>query len=142
MANQAKLGEVVFSVGDLVKIHQKIIEKDKERTQIFEGMVISIKGSGENKSFTVRRIGSGNIGIERIWPLNSPWILKLEVVKKGKVRRAKLYYLRKRAGKKATKVKVLEKKLASKKPEVSKKIDEEKKSGGTRRKAGPKTSKK
>jgi large subunit ribosomal protein L19 len=95
MANQAKIGEVIFSVGDKVKVYQKIQEGDKIRTQPFEGIVISIKGSGENKMFTVRKIAADGIGVERIWPLNSPWIEKIKVLRKGKVRRAKLYYLRK-----------------------------------------------
>lgn len=104
MANQAKFGETTFSVGDTVIVSQKIIEGGKTRTQPFEGIVIAIKGRGENKTFTVRKIATGGIGVERIWPLNSPWITKIQVKKKGKVRRAKLYYLRKRVGKLAKKV--------------------------------------
>ncbi len=104
MANRAQHQGETFNVGDTVKVHQKIIEGGKERIQIFAGMVIAIRGMGDNKSFTVRRISSGNVGVERIWPLLSPWILKLEIVKRGKVRRAKLYYLRKRVGKQAARV--------------------------------------
>ncbi|MFC1727486.1 50S ribosomal protein L19 [Patescibacteria group bacterium] len=104
MANQAQLNETVFRVGDSVRVHQKIIEGEKERIYVFEGIVISIRGSGENKSFTVRRIAAGNIGVERIWPLSSPWLVKIDVLKHGKVRRAKLYYLRDRVGRKATRV--------------------------------------
>jgi len=96
MANQAKFDKTTFSVGDLVKVSQRILEQGKERTVTFQGMVIRIKGRGEGKTFTVRRIGAGKIGIERIFPLSSPTLSKVEVVKKGKVRRAKLYYLRKR----------------------------------------------
>lgn len=96
MANRAKIGEVSFSVGDKVAVSQKIQEGDKIRSQIFEGIVIAIKGREENKTFTVRKIAGGGIGVERIWPLNSPWITKISVKKKGKVRRAKLYFLRKR----------------------------------------------
>lgn len=110
MANQAKFGETTFGSGDLVRISVRLIEQEKkggktkkeqkierrERTQIFEGIVIAIRGREENKSFTVRRIGSGGIGIERIFPLSSPWITKIEVRKKGDVRRAKLSYLRQR----------------------------------------------
>lgn len=118
MANQAKLGETTFSVGDQVKVHQKIIEGKKERTTVFEGIVIAIRGRGENKSFTVRRIGTANVGIERIWPLFSPWLEKIEVKKKGQVRRAKLYYLRDRVGKKAVRIK---EKVKKKKPKVTKK---------------------
>ena len=118
MANQAKFGETTFSVGDQVKVHQKIIEGKKERTTVFEGIVISIRGRGENKSFTVRRIGAANIGIERIWPLSSPWLKKVEVKKEGQARRAKLYYLRGRVGKKAVRIK---EKAVKKKPKRTKK---------------------
>lgn len=83
-----------FHIGDIVRVHQKIQEEGKTRTQIFEGMVIAIRGEGGNKSFTVRRIGTGGIGIERIFPLYSPLIERVEVKAKGAVRRAKLYYLR------------------------------------------------
>lgn len=96
MANQAKFGKTTFSVGDVVKVSHKISEEGKERTITFQGMVIRIKGRGEGKTFAVRRIGAGKIGIEMIFPLASPSLAKVEVVKKGKVRRAKLYYLRKR----------------------------------------------
>lgn len=109
---------VTFHVGDTVRVHYKLIEKEKvagktkrevheeshERTQVFEGIVISIKGIGMNAMFTVRRVGAGRIGIERILPVHSPWIKNLEVKKMGKVRRAKLYYLRDRIGKSATKI--------------------------------------
>ena len=125
MALKAKIGETAFSVGDLVKVHQKIIEGGKERTQIFEGLVIGIKGREENKSFTVRRIATGNIGVERIWPLNSPWVLKLEVIKRSKVRRAKLYYLRERIGKRAAKIKTREEKPVLK-PKKAKKTSKKK----------------
>ena len=88
-----------FGVGDTVRVLQKIKEGDKERTQAFEGMVIGIKGREENKSFTVRRIGAQQIGVERIFPLEVPTIEKVEVVRKGTkgVRRAKLYYTREKS---------------------------------------------
>lgn len=119
MANQAVIGQKTFHVGDTVRVHYKLIEKEKvagkakrevkeevrERTQIFEGIVISIKGADENKMFTVRKIASAGIGVERIFPLNSPWIKKITIKKKGKVRRAKLYYLRKKMGREAEKLK-------------------------------------
>ncbi len=117
MANQAKFGETTFSVGDQIKVHQKIIEGKKERTTVFEGIVIGIRGRGENKSFTVRRIGVANVGIERIWPISSPWLQKIEVKKKGQVRRAKLYYLRDRVGKRAVRIK---EKTGKKKPKTTK----------------------
>ncbi|HYG77698.1 MAG TPA: 50S ribosomal protein L19 [Planctomycetota bacterium] len=91
-----------FKSGDTVDVHVKIVEGEKERIQIFSGIVIGIKGSGVNESFTVRRL-VGNEGVERVWPLHSPSIDKIEVKKSGKVRRAKLYYLRDRVGK-ATRV--------------------------------------
>ena len=85
-----------FGVGDMVKVHLKIHEGDKERTQIFDGMVISIKNRDVNQTFTVRKIGAANVGIERIFQLTSPFLQKVEVVKPGTqgVRRAKLYYIR------------------------------------------------
>jgi len=92
-----------FSPGDTVKIHYKIKEGEKERIQIFEGTVIAIKNKGLSKTFTVRKFSYG-VGVERIFPLYSPLISKIEVVKKGKVRRAKLYYIRKIVGEKASKV--------------------------------------
>ena len=87
-----------FAAGDTVKVHVLVREGDKERSQIFQGAVIRRKGSGVNETFTVRKI-SGGIGVERIFPLHSPQISKIEVVRKGKVRRSKLYYLRALKGK-------------------------------------------
>lgn len=126
MANQAtwvsKEGEtekkVPFNVGDTVRVHYKLIEKEQvagktkrevktethERTQVFEGIVIAVRGSLENQMITVRKIGVGAVGIERIFPLMSPWVKNIEVKKHGAVRRAKLYYLRSRTGKSASKI--------------------------------------
>lgn len=118
MAKQTKANGIEFGVGDTVVVHQKIQEAKKMRAQPFEGIVIAIKGRGMNKSFTVRKISTGQIGVERIWPLNSPWIEKIEVKRRGKVRRAKLYYLRERVGKKAVKIK--EKKVKKTAPEAKK----------------------
>lgn len=92
-----------FNIGDTVKIHVKIKEGDKERIQIFEGTVIAKKHGGIQETFTVRRLSYG-VGVERTFPVNSPKIDKIEVTRRGKVRRAKLYYLRDRVGK-ATRVK-------------------------------------
>lgn len=104
MAQHIKTERFNFSVGDKVKVYQLIKEDDKERTQIFEGIVIAIKKK-KPATFTVRKIGAQKVGVERIWPIDSPWIKKIEVVEKGRVRRAKLYYTRKKQGKKRKKVK-------------------------------------
>lgn len=103
MALNAIIKDTLFSVGDTVRVNQKIEEGDKSRNQVFEGLVIGIKGRGESKSFTVRRIGAQNVGIERIYQLGSPTISSIEVVRKGRsgVRRAKLYYTRELKSKKA-----------------------------------------
>ena len=92
-----------FAIGDTVKVHVKIKEGDRERIQVFEGTVIARKHSGVSETFTVRRVSYG-VGVERVFPVHSPNIDKLEIVRKGKTRRAKLYYLRDRVGK-AAKVK-------------------------------------
>ena len=89
-----------FSPGDSVKVYVKVVEGGRERTQAFEGVVIRRQGSGARETFTVRRVTFG-IGVERIFPVHSPSVTRIEVVKRGKVRRAKLYYLRKRTGKAA-----------------------------------------
>jgi len=95
-----------FKPGDTVKVYYKIVEGDKVRVQFFQGIVIAKDGSGTNQTFTVRKIASGGIGVEQIFPLHSPAITNIEVVRRGKVRRAKLYYLREKVGK-AAKVKEL-----------------------------------
>ncbi|MBR6101567.1 MAG: 50S ribosomal protein L19 [Ruminococcus sp.] len=90
----------VVNIGDTVKVHVRIAEGDKSRIQIFEGTVIAKKHGGINETFTVRRVAHG-CGIERVFPVHSPVVEKVELVRSGKVRRAKLYYLRKRVGKAA-----------------------------------------
>ena len=97
-AAQMKSDPGQFKVGDTVKIHFKIIEGKTERVQIYEGLVIAIKNSKAGKTFTVRKISYG-VGVERVFPLHSPRIVKVEVVRPGKVRRAKLYYIREKIGK-------------------------------------------
>ena len=87
--------------GELVRVSVKVKEGEKIRIQVFEGTVISVRGVGDSKTFTVRKIGTGGIGVERIWPLKSPNIQNIESKKKSRVRRAKLYYLRSRKGKAA-----------------------------------------
>lgn len=89
-----------FTPGDRVKVHVKVVEGGRERTQAFEGVVIRRQGSGARETFTVRRVTFG-IGVERVFPVHSPSVSQIEVVKRGRVRRAKLYYLRKRTGKAA-----------------------------------------
>jgi large subunit ribosomal protein L19 len=100
-----KGGPIGFKVGDTVKVHFKIVEGKTERIQIYEGLVIAMKNAGIGHSFMVRKISYG-VGVERVFPVNSPRIEKIEVVRAGKVRRAKLYYIRTKVGKKS-KVKVL-----------------------------------
>jgi large subunit ribosomal protein L19 len=92
-----------IEVGDTVKVHVKIREGEKERIQVFEGTIIARKGSGVSETFTVRRVSYG-VGVERVFPLHSPNVAKIETVRRGRVRRSKLYYLRDRVGK-AAKVK-------------------------------------
>lgn len=98
--------EVLFGVGDMVKVSMKVKEGEKTRTQVFEGMVIGIKGHGTGRSFTVRKIGVGKIGIEMIFPINTPSIEKIEVVKKGTegVQHAKLYYTRHKSAREIEKI--------------------------------------
>jgi len=97
-------GRDQFKVGDGVKVHVRVREGDKERIQIFAGIVISRKGSGVHESFTVRRIASG-VGVERVFPVHSPLINKIEVDRESITMRARMYYLRDRVGKEASKVK-------------------------------------
>lgn len=104
-AEQLKENVPVFSVGDTVKVYGKIKEGNRERIQIFEGTVLKKQGGGARATFTVRKFSNG-VGVEKTWPLHSPNVEKVEVVRRGKVRRAKLYYLRDRVGK-AAKVKEL-----------------------------------
>lgn len=121
-----------FSAGDTVKVYVKIKEGDKERSQVFEGVVLQRRGEGTGKTFTVRKVSAG-IGVERIFSLHSPNVSKIQVVKRGKVRRAKIFYLRKLMGKSA-KIEEDKKKLIEeeeeeeeKKEEVKQETKEEKK---------------
>ena len=100
---QQKTDTMQFAVGDSVRIHTRVVEGDKERIQIFAGIVIGRKGRGLNEMFTVRRISYGE-GVERVFPLHSPRIAKIEVEQQGRVRRARLNYIRTRKGKEATAV--------------------------------------
>lgn len=101
---QYRKDDAKYAVGDSVRVHTKVVEGDKERVQIFSGIVIGKRGHGLNETFTVRRISYGE-GVERIFPKHSPRVEKIEVERRGDVRRAKLTYLRKRLGKSATLVK-------------------------------------
>jgi large subunit ribosomal protein L19 len=103
-SEQYRKDDAKYAVGDSVRVHTKVVEGDKERVQIFSGIVIGKRGHGLNETFTVRRISYGE-GVERIFPKHSPRVEKIEVERRGDVRRAKLTYLRKRIGKGATLVK-------------------------------------
>jgi len=111
-SEQFRKDDSKFNVGDSVRVHTKVVEGDKERIQIFSGIVIGKRGTGMNETFCVRRISYGE-GVERIFPLHSPRVDKVEVERHGDVRRAKLTYLRKRIGKGATLVKEREEKAAA-----------------------------
>src|SRR5215469_1738911 len=111
-SEQYRKDPAIFSVGDTVRVHTKVVEGDKERIQIFSGVVIGRRGHGLNEMFTVRRISYGE-GVERVFPIHSPRVEKVEVERKGRTRRAKLTYLRKRLGKGATLVKEREGKAAA-----------------------------
>jgi large subunit ribosomal protein L19 len=120
-----------FRIGDTIKVHFKIIEGKNERIQVFEGVCIAKKRGGIKKTFTVRKISYG-VGVERIFPLNSPKIEKIEVVRRGRIRRAKLYYLRDRVGKAAKVSELIIKKTKKKKrvPREKEEIKEEVKTTG------------
>ena len=105
MAQYFDYNETAIGVGDTVRIHQEIAEGNKTRIQVYEGIVIAIKNRGVNKSFTVRKVASNGIGVEKILPVNLPSIKKIELKRHGQVRRSKLYYLRDRKGKQATRIK-------------------------------------
>ncbi len=111
-SEQIKKDIPAFRVGDTVKVHTRVIEGDKERIQIYSGIVIGRKGTGLNSNFTVRRVSYGE-GVERVFPIHSPRIAKIEIERKGEVRRAKLNYLRTRKGKSATMVKEKSEKSAA-----------------------------
>ena len=124
----AQIKEVTeFNVGDTIKVHAKIVEGNRERIQVFEGLVIKKQGGSNRATFTVRKQSSG-IGVERTWPLYSPSIANIEVVRRGKVRRAKLNYIRNRVGK-AAKVKELVKIILCRKHWYAWCIPEYKRSG-------------
>jgi large subunit ribosomal protein L19 len=114
-AEQVKDGAETFRIGDTVKVHYRIVEGKTERVQIYEGLVIAANNSGISRTVTVRKISYG-VGVERIFPVYSPRVEQIEVVRHGKIRRAKLYYMRDRIGRKAVKVREL---IKSKKQQVA-----------------------
>lgn len=147
MALRAKHKDTQFGVGDTVRVVQTIKEGDKERKQAFQGMVIGIRGEGENKSFTVRRVGAQQVGIERIFPLNAPVIDKVEVVREGTKgsKKAKLYFTRGKSAREIEKIYSRSKKKEKNK-EITKKTSKKKtkknKSKKTDKKKASKKSKK
>jgi large subunit ribosomal protein L19 len=104
MANQISLLGKVANVGDLVRLHLKVKEGEKERIQVYEGMLIKIRGRQENLTFTVRKIAVGNIGVERIFPANIPSLVKFEIKKPGSVRRSKIYYVRRQTSRQVSQI--------------------------------------
>jgi len=114
-AEQYRKDKATFNVGDTVRVHTRVVEGDKERIQVFSGVVIGRRGRGLNETFTVRRISYGE-GVERIFPLHSPRVERIEVERQGRARRAKLTYLRKRVGKSATLVREKEKEVRAAAP--------------------------
>ncbi|MFC1750747.1 50S ribosomal protein L19 [Pseudomonadota bacterium] len=138
MANSFTYQEKKFHTGDTVKLYLNVTESGKTRNQIFEGIIIAIKNEGPGQSITVRKMASNNIGVERIVPLGSPTLTNIELKSAGKVRRAKLYYLRDRVGKQASKVK-LKTTTNTKKTNIS---SEKKSSRPARRKSSQKVSEK
>ena len=111
--SQIKEETTDFKIGDTVRVHYRIIEGRSERTQVFEGLCISQKGDGVKRTFTVRKLSYG-VGVERTFPLHSPRIQKIEVARRGKVRRSKLYYIRDRVGKASKVAELIRKKDAAK----------------------------
>ena len=105
MAQNFTYNDQIINVGDTVRVHQEISEGKKTRVQVFEGIIIAIQNRDVNKTFTVRKIATGNVGVEKIFPLKMPSIKKIEVKRRGDVKRSKLYYLRDKVGKAATRVK-------------------------------------
>ncbi len=100
----AQVKDVEIKIGDTIRVHSNIVEGAKTRVQVFEGILISLNGRGENKMMTIRRIGASSVGVEKKWPLNGRSLVKVEVKKSGSPRRSKLYYLRGLIGKQATRV--------------------------------------
>lgn len=105
MANQVIIKDQIIGIGDRISVHLRIQEDQKSRIQEFEGVVMAIKGNSNTRTITVRKIGAHGVGVERILPVNSPFIEKVDIKAKGSVRRSKLYYLRSRVGRAALRIK-------------------------------------
>lgn len=105
MANSFTYQDTLINVGDTIQVHQEITEGNKKRIQVFEGLVIAVRNSENNKSFTVRKVAVGGVGVEKIIPVLAPSTKKITVKRQGDVKRAKLYYLREKIGKAASRVK-------------------------------------
>ena len=105
MANHFSFNDQIINVGDTVRLHQQIKEGEKSRVQIFEGIIIAVQNEAASRTFTIRRMAANGIGVEKIVPVNLPGLVKIQIKSKGDVRRAKLFYLRDRIGKAATRVK-------------------------------------
>jgi len=105
MANHFSFNDQIINVGDTVRLHQQIKEGEKSRVQIFEGIIIAVQNESASRTFTIRRMAANGIGVEKIVPVNLPGLVKIQVKSRGDVRRAKLFYLRDRIGKAATRVK-------------------------------------
>lgn len=136
MALQILIHETLVSVGDTVAVGQKIREGDKERIQNFTGVLIAIKGNSGEKTFTVRRIAAAGIGVEKVLPVDLPSLVSISVLKRSRVRRSKLYFLRERSGKSALLLPERKTKLKPVKPKKDDKTLLPKKSSGTTRRRG------
>ena len=134
MANQFIYKDTTFGIGDTLNVTIKVVEGEKIRNQVFTGLLIAIKNKGDNKSFTVRKIASHSVGVEKIFPVLSPDIISITLKSKGNVRRSKLYYLRGRKGREALRVKSVK--------QEKKNAPAKKKAGTTRGTASKKVSKK
>ena len=114
-----------FGPGDTVRVHQRVVEGEKQRVQIFEGVVIQRKGGGIQETFTVRKIATGGVGVERIFNIHSPRVVDIEVLRRGKVRRARITYLRERQGRAARIAERRARAVAEKEKDVTEAVDED-----------------
>jgi len=136
MANTLVYGDLTFRIGDTVTVSLKVVEGEKTRRQDFTGVLIAVKGREANKSFTIRKIGNAGVGVERILPVGSPDVMGIKKKSSGVARRSKLYYLRRRTGKKALRVKSIEGTVEGK--QQKEKDEPAKKKTGSRRRSSSK----